>query len=269
VFALIFYATPLFWIALMAILLFSVTTDWLPSFGYETIGANYTGFHHVLDVGAHLIMPATTIGLFFMATYTRMTRASMLEVRRLDFVKTARAKGLSDGVIQRRQRAMIAMALEPAVLVADEPTTALDVATQAQILKLIRNLQRSHNMAVMFTHDFGVVADIADQVVVLRHGKVVEEGAAHEIFTRPRTTTPKRCSRPCPPSIRRRANRLTNGPRRLRWSGSTKPMSLRGAGFAPIARSRRQLGSASRSSRARLSGSSASRVRANPRWRGW
>jgi len=88
----------------------------------------------------------------------------------------------------QRQRAMIAMALalEPAVLVADEPTTALDVTTQAQILKLIRNLQRSHNMAVMFiTHDFGVVADIADRVVVLRHGQVVEEGAANEVLTRP------------------------------------------------------------------------------------
>jgi peptide/nickel transport system ATP-binding protein len=88
----------------------------------------------------------------------------------------------------QRQRAMIAMALalEPAVLVADEPTTALDVTTQAQILKLIRNLQRSHNMAVMFiTHDFGVVADIADRVVVLRHGKVVEEGAANEVLTQP------------------------------------------------------------------------------------
>jgi peptide/nickel transport system ATP-binding protein len=88
----------------------------------------------------------------------------------------------------QRQRAMIAMALalQPAVLVADEPTTALDVTTQAQILKLIRNLQRSHNMAVMFiTHDFGVVADIADRVVVLRHGKVVEEGAANEVLTQP------------------------------------------------------------------------------------
>jgi peptide/nickel transport system permease protein len=92
--ALVFYATPLFWIALMAILVFSVWFDWLPSFGYETVGANYTGLAHVLDVGAHLIMPAATIGLFFMATYTRMTRASMLEVQRLDFVKTARAKGL-------------------------------------------------------------------------------------------------------------------------------------------------------------------------------
>lgn len=88
----------------------------------------------------------------------------------------------------QRQRAMIAMALalEPAVLVADEPTTALDVTTQAQILKLIRNLQRNRNMAVMFiTHDFGVVADIADQVVVLRHGKVVEEGPAAAVFNQP------------------------------------------------------------------------------------
>ena len=85
----------------------------------------------------------------------------------------------------QRQRAMIAMALalEPAVLVADEPTTALDVTTQAQILKLIRDLQRRRNMAVMFiTHDFGVVADIADRVVVLRHGQVVEQGTADEVL---------------------------------------------------------------------------------------
>jgi peptide/nickel transport system ATP-binding protein len=88
----------------------------------------------------------------------------------------------------QRQRAMIAMALalEPAVLVADEPTTALDVTTQAQILKLIRDLQRRRNMAVMFiTHDFGVVADIADRVVVLRHGRVVEQGSASEVLGRP------------------------------------------------------------------------------------
>jgi peptide/nickel transport system permease protein len=116
VLALVFYATPLFWIALMAILLFSVTMDWLPSFGYETVGANYTGFAHVLDVGAHLIMPAATIGLFFMATYTRMTRASMLEVNRLDFVKTARAKGLRDNVIQRRH--VLRNALLPVVTLA-------------------------------------------------------------------------------------------------------------------------------------------------------
>jgi peptide/nickel transport system ATP-binding protein len=88
----------------------------------------------------------------------------------------------------QRQRAMIAMALalEPAVLVADEPTTALDVTTQAQILKLIRDLQRRRNMAVMFiTHDFGVVSDIADKVVVLQHGKLVEQGVADDVLSRP------------------------------------------------------------------------------------
>ena len=116
VLALVFYATPLFWIALMAILLFSVTMDWLPSFGYETVGADYTGLAHVADVGAHLVMPAATIGLFFMATYTRMTRASMLEVNRLDFVKTARAKGLTNNVIQRRH--VLRNALLPVVTLA-------------------------------------------------------------------------------------------------------------------------------------------------------
>ncbi|KTS33278.1 microcin ABC transporter ATP-binding protein [Methylobacterium indicum] len=88
----------------------------------------------------------------------------------------------------QRQRAMIAMALalEPAVLVADEPTTALDVTTQAQILKLIRDLQTRRNMAVLFiTHDFGVVAEIADRVLVLRHGRVVEEGPAAAVLGRP------------------------------------------------------------------------------------
>jgi len=97
--ALIFYATPLFWVALMAVILFSVTLDWLPGFGYETVGAGYTGFRRVLDIAAHLVLPATTLGLFFMAVYMRMTRASMLEVSRLDFVKTARAKGLAPRTI--------------------------------------------------------------------------------------------------------------------------------------------------------------------------
>lgn len=97
--ALIFYATPLFWVALMAVILFSVTLDWLPGFGYETVGAGYTGLRRVLDIAEHLILPALTLGLFFMAVYMRMTRASMLEVRGLDFVKTARAKGLAPRTI--------------------------------------------------------------------------------------------------------------------------------------------------------------------------
>ncbi|NIY74855.1 ABC transporter permease [Thalassospira sp. HF15] len=100
--ALLFYATPLYWLALMAVLVFSVWLGWLPGFGYETVGANYTGFTRVLDILSHLILPALTLGLFFTAVYMRMARASMLEVSQLDFVKTAKAKGLSDAVIRRR-----------------------------------------------------------------------------------------------------------------------------------------------------------------------
>jgi len=100
--SLVFYATPLFWIGLMSILLFSVYLGWLPAFGMMTVGAGYTGWGHVLDVAAHLVLPATTLGLFYMAVYARMTRASMLEVRDMDFVRTARAKGLKNGPIVRR-----------------------------------------------------------------------------------------------------------------------------------------------------------------------
>ena len=88
----------------------------------------------------------------------------------------------------QRQRVMIAMALalEPEVLICDEPTTALDVTTQAQVLALIKDLQRRHGTAVMFiTHDFGVVAEIADRVAVMRLGRVVEEGTAREVLTNP------------------------------------------------------------------------------------
>lgn len=100
--ALIFYATPLYWLALMAVLVFSVQLGWLPGFGYETVGADYTGLTRAFDILQHLILPAVTLGLFFMAVYMRMTRASMLEVSQMDFVKTARAKGLAAPVIRRR-----------------------------------------------------------------------------------------------------------------------------------------------------------------------
>lgn len=100
--ALFFYATPLFWVALMSILVFSIRLDWLPPFGMETIGAGFTGLRHALDVAHHLILPTVTLGLFFTAIYTRLTRASMIEVMSLDFVKTARAKGVSPREITRR-----------------------------------------------------------------------------------------------------------------------------------------------------------------------
>ena len=88
-----------------------------------------------------------------------------------------------------RQRVMIAMALscKPSLLIADEPTTALDVTIQAQILDLIKMLQRDIGMSVMFiTHDMGVVAEVADRVVVMFAGKKVEEGTAIEIFQNPK-----------------------------------------------------------------------------------
>jgi peptide/nickel transport system ATP-binding protein len=88
----------------------------------------------------------------------------------------------------QRQRMMIAMALmlEPALLIADEPTTALDVTTQAQILRLIVDLQKRHGMGVLFiTHDFGVVAEVAHRVAVLRTGELVELGTRDAVLTRP------------------------------------------------------------------------------------
>ncbi|MGJ5045542.1 ABC transporter ATP-binding protein [Bradyrhizobium oligotrophicum] len=102
----------------------------------------------------------------------------------------------------QRQRAMIAMALalDPKLLIADEPTTALDVTTQAQILKLIREMQQRRRTAVLFiTHDFGVVAEIADRVVVMQHGRVVEQGAAADVLQRPQHDYTKQLIAAVPP----------------------------------------------------------------------
>jgi peptide/nickel transport system ATP-binding protein len=112
-------------------------------------------------------------------------------LKRVGFRHPARAFGLypfelSGGL---RQRAMLAMALicQPALLIADEPTTALDVTIQAQVLELMRELQREMGMAILLiTHDLGVVANMADEVVVIYHGEIVESGTVDDIFRRPR-----------------------------------------------------------------------------------
>jgi peptide/nickel transport system permease protein len=96
VMALTFYATPIFWVGLMLVLVFSVWLDWLPSFGMNTVDAHFQGMAAVWDTAHYLVLPALTLGLFYTAVYARLTRASMLEVSDQDFVKTARAKGAGE-----------------------------------------------------------------------------------------------------------------------------------------------------------------------------
>jgi peptide/nickel transport system permease protein len=96
VFALLSYATPIFWIGLMLIVLFAIQLGWLPTHGFAAVGAAGSSLAHALDVGRHLVLPATTLALFYVALYTRLMRASMLDVYGLEYVQSARAKGLSE-----------------------------------------------------------------------------------------------------------------------------------------------------------------------------
>jgi peptide/nickel transport system permease protein len=96
VLALVSYATPLFWVGLMLIVIFSVKLDWLPTSGMETVGAFHEGGARVLDIGRHLILPALSLSLFYLALYARLMRAAVLEQAGMDYVTTARAKGLNE-----------------------------------------------------------------------------------------------------------------------------------------------------------------------------
>lgn len=99
--ALAFYATPIYWVGLMLVLVFGVWLEWLPSFGMTDPGLDLHGLALVMDLARHLVLPALTLGLFYLAVYARLTRATMLEVAGLDFVRTARAKGVPEGRILR------------------------------------------------------------------------------------------------------------------------------------------------------------------------
>ncbi len=130
----------------------------------------------------------------------------------------------------QRQRAMIAMALalEPAVLIADEPTTALDVTTQAQILALIQDLRARRGMAVLFiTHDFGVVAQIADRIAVMQDGIVVEQGKAADILDNPQHPYTKTLIAAVPPLVAAYQPGKTPGPPILVLEGVTKTYGKR------------------------------------------
>ncbi|WP_445157291.1 ABC transporter ATP-binding protein [Halomonas sp. E14] len=136
----------------------------------------------------------------------------------------------------QRQRVMIAMALalEPELLIADEPTTALDVTTQAQILELILDLQRRRGMAVMFiTHDFGVVAEIANRVCVMRHGKVVELGDAKAVLDNPRHAYTRALIEAIPSDVIPEARGAETDTPLLKVEGLNKVFRSRGGLFKP------------------------------------
>jgi peptide/nickel transport system ATP-binding protein len=136
-----------------------------------------------------------------------------------------------------RQRAVIAMALScnPSLLVADEPTTALDVTVQAQILDLVRKLQKNHKSAVVFiTHDMGVIAELADRVMVMYAGRIVERGSKRQLFSTPHHPYTLALLDSIPPLHGPRPHRLTSIP------GAPPALLNRPAGcaFAPRCASR-------------------------------
>lgn len=102
VLSMLFYAVPQFWLGMMMVLVFSVWLAVLPPFGIETMGADFTGLARLGDVAAHMILPGMTLALYYMASYARLTRAAMIDVAEQDFVKTARAKGISQRQVARR-----------------------------------------------------------------------------------------------------------------------------------------------------------------------
>jgi peptide/nickel transport system permease protein len=121
--AIIVYATPLFWVGLMLILVFSIWLDWFPTSGMEDVVAFHEGWARVVDIAHHLVLPTVTLSLFYLALYARLMCASMLEQRGLDYVVTARAKGQSERKITTRH--VFRNALLPVVTMAGVQTGGL------------------------------------------------------------------------------------------------------------------------------------------------
>lgn len=121
--SLLSYATPLFWVGLMLIEVFSLKLGWFPTSGMETVAAFYEGWDRVVDIAHHLVLPAVTLSLFYMALYMRLMRAAMLEQWGMDYVTTARAKGLTEGRIAFRH--VLRNAVLPVVTMAGVQVGAL------------------------------------------------------------------------------------------------------------------------------------------------
>ena len=147
-----------------------------------------TSLNPVLSIGRQLIEA--------IETHTDLSGRDARQ-RAVEALKAVRISGAESRLKQfphelsggMRQRVMIAMALalEPDVLIADEPTTALDVTVQGEVLELLRDLQRQHGTSIiLITHDMGVVAEMADRVIVMRYGRMVEEGRTDDLFAAPK-----------------------------------------------------------------------------------
>ncbi len=121
--SLLLYATPVFWLGLMLVLLFAVELDWLPAFGYATIGVQMTALERMLDIGKHMVLPVISLAAVYLAIYTRLMRSSVLDVTHQDFIKTAKAKGLKQGAIIIRH--ILRNAMLPIVTVAGMQAGAL------------------------------------------------------------------------------------------------------------------------------------------------
>lgn len=117
------YATPVFWAGLMLIVVFAIRLDWFPTSGMQEIAAFHEGWARVVDIAHHLVLPAVTLTMFYLALYTRLMRASVLEQASMDYVTTARAKGLTERQIARRH--VFRNALLPVVTMAGVQAGAL------------------------------------------------------------------------------------------------------------------------------------------------